>query len=83
MALGSLAALTPVELVFMEKKKKKNHPRMVTPGRPACWRKHGGTQGWACVRTGASGHLVRPDAGHLDRPHLSLAYTGPTLPIAL
>lgn len=58
MALGSLAALTPVELVFMGKKKKKNHPWMVTPGRPACWRKHGGTQGWACVRTGAPGSIV-------------------------
>lgn len=43
MALGSLAALTPVELVFMKKKKKKKSPQDGHTRETSCWRKHGGT----------------------------------------
>lgn len=78
MALGSLAALTPAEVVFMEKKfTPDGHARETSPA-GIHDRKHGGTQGWACAEYGPK---------HLDvwfhRPHPSLAYTGPTLPTAL
>lgn len=77
MALGSLAALTPAELVFMEKKfTPDGHARETSPA-GIHDRKRGGTQGWACAEYGPK-HL---DVWS-DRPHPSLAYTGPTFPTA-
>ena len=52
MALGSLAALTPAELVFMEKKfTPDGHARETSPA-GIHDRKRGGTQSWACAEYG-------------------------------
>lgn len=73
MALGSLAALTPVELVFMGKKKKKSpldgHARETSLLEEA--RRYSGLG------------MCTDRSTWFHRPHLSLAYMGPTLPIAL